>query len=116
MLAVFRQSRVLALVLVLLAPGISGSAVQWLHACPVESAEAAEHGHHGPGPDSGPASSCECIGACNTTAPLSPPTPVAFTIQAGEPRQGSLPLSATSFIAAGTPSDLLPPATAPPLA
>jgi hypothetical protein len=116
MLALLRRSRVLALALVLLAPGVSGSAVQWLHACPVNSPEAAaDHQHHGSNPsDSGQAPTCECIGACNAAGMLSAPEPVTVAAEAGQPNSQLTPPSGVSFVPVGTPSDLLPPATAPP--
>jgi hypothetical protein len=117
MLSLLRRSRAMALVLVLLAPGITGSAVQWLHACPAEAKAAAEHQHHGsdssqPGHSQG----CDCIGSCNTAgvvAPARSPTTVAILVL---PDHSAILPADLSFVPAGVPSDLLPPATAPPLA
>lgn len=119
MLTLLRRSRAMALAMVLLAPGVTGSAVQWLHACPAEAqaAAAADHQHHDPAPsDTGHSQGCECIGSsCITAAALAPaksPTILAAVVLPG--RAVLLPAD-LSFVPAGTPSDLLPPATAPPL-
>jgi hypothetical protein len=116
MLALLRRSRVLALALVLLAPGVSGSAVQWLHACPADAAAAASsHQHHDSGPsDSGHDSTCDCIGACHAAGILSPAKPVTIVAKVGQPNRHVLPPSGASVASIGNPSDLLPPATAPP--
>jgi hypothetical protein len=115
MLAFLRRSRALALSLVLLGPGISGSAVQWLHACPVGSPRIADHQHHDSSPsESGHAPLCQCIGACHAAGILSPAKPVTVAVEAGQPKRSVPPPSGVSFIPVGTPSDLLPPATAPP--
>lgn len=116
MLALLRRSRTLALVLVLLAPGVSGSAVQWLHACPVSAPQRAAEHHHGSG-HSGPgqATSCQCIGACQTAGLLSLTKPAVLIAAASEPNHRVILPSDPSFVPTGTPSDLLPPATAPPL-
>jgi hypothetical protein len=116
MLTVLRRSRSLALALVLLAPGISGTAVQWLHACPVDSPQGvADHQHHGSNrSDSGQPPTCQCIGACNTASVLLPPKVVTVAATIRQPDL-AVPPTGPSFLPVGTPSDLLPPATAPPL-
>ena len=117
MLSLLRRSRAMALSMVLLAPGITGSAVQWLHACPAEAQAAADHQHHGSdSSQSGHSQGCECIGSCNTAGSIASVTLPTVTAAIVEPdRQVILPTD-LSFIPAGVPSDLLPPATAPPLA
>jgi membrane protein YqaA with SNARE-associated domain len=50
MMSLLRRSRAMALAMVLLAPGITGSAVQWLHACPAQAAVVADHQHHDQAP------------------------------------------------------------------
>ena len=116
MLKLLRRSRTLALVLVLLAPGVSGGVVQWLHACPVSSPQrAAEHQHGSDHSGPGQVPSCQCIGACQTAGLLSPAKPAVILAAAGEPNHRVILPSGVSFIPVGTPSDLLPPATAPPL-
>ena len=116
MLAVLRQSHILALMLVLLAPGVSGSAVQWLHACPVSSPQgASEHQHGSDDSGSGHAPSCQCIGACQTAGMLSPAKPVVVVAAPSQPNHRVILPSNVSFVPTGTASDLLPPATAPPL-
>jgi hypothetical protein len=113
MLTMLRQSR-LALVLLLLAPGVSGSAVQWAHACPADSAQAASnHQHHGTGSEQTPA--CECIGHCNAAGVVLLPAAAVARAAIIRPQGYRAPPSGESFVPVGTPSDLLPPATAPPL-
>jgi hypothetical protein len=114
MLALLRRNRVLALVLLLLAPGVSGSAVQLLHACPADSAPAAaDHQHQDAGSDQVPG--CECVGECNTAGVVSLTPAVTVEAVVIRPDGHRVPLSGTSFVPVGLPSDLLPPATAPPL-
>ncbi|HEV8454293.1 MAG TPA: hypothetical protein VGQ24_05355 [Gemmatimonadales bacterium] len=116
MLAFLRQSRALALALVLLAPGIAGSAVQWLHTCPADSPSAVtEHQQHDSKPsDSGHAPACHCIGVCHHAGVVSPAKPLTIAFAPDQPDSFVTPPSGVSFLPAGTPSDLLPPATAPP--
>jgi hypothetical protein len=115
MLTMLRQSRLLALVLLLLAPGVSGSAVQWAHACPAESAQAttSDHQHHDTGSDQSPA--CECIGQCTAAGVVLLPAAVIARAASIRPQSYRATPSGESFVPVGTPSDLLPPATAPPL-
>jgi hypothetical protein len=116
MLALMRQSRFLALALVLLAPGIAGSAVQWLHACPVEAPSAVtQHQHDDSSSSDAGHATCQCIGACNSAGIASLTRPVTVRVADIQPeRRVTLP-SGSSLVPLGTPSDLLPPATAPPL-
>jgi hypothetical protein len=112
-----RRSRVLAFALLFLAPGFSGSAVQWLHACPVQTAAAGHHRNHGQAPaDAGHSrGGCQCIGTCNTVGAASPATTVTVAAAVIRPDYHVVLPSGISFIPVDTPSDLLPPATAPPL-
>lgn len=115
MMALLRHSRVMAFALLLLAPGVSGSAVQWLHACPVQAAVVADHQHHGQAPaDAGHSQSCQCIGSCNTAGTASPANAIIVATAVIQPDHHVVPPSGVSFVPVGTPSDLLPPATAPP--
>jgi hypothetical protein len=116
MIAFLRRSRAMALALVLLAPGVSGSAVQRLHACPVKAAAVADHQHHGQAPaDANHSQNCQCIGSCNPASTASPAKSVTVAARAIEPARRVVPPSGVTFVPLGTPSDLLPPATAPPL-
>jgi hypothetical protein len=116
MMALLRRSRAMALALLLLAPGVSGSAVQWLHACPVKAAAVADHPHHGQTPaDAGHSQSCQCIGSCNTAVTASPAKAVTVAAAVVQLSRQVVSPSGVSFLPVGTPSDLLPPATAPPL-
>jgi hypothetical protein len=114
MLALMRRSRALALLLVLLAPGVSGSTVQLLHACPTATQRGPEHQHHGSGQGSGQLPLCQCIGLCRTGALLAPVNPTSIVALISRPPRISSPLH-VELVAVGNPSDLLPPATAPPL-
>jgi len=116
MLNILRRSRIMAMAMALLAPGTAGTAVQWLHSCPTETQASADHQH----PDSSssqPSHSqgCECIGTCNTATVTAPTRAVTVAAMVAQPERRVVPPSGPSFVPAGTPSDLLPPATAPPL-
>jgi hypothetical protein len=116
MMTLLRRSRAMALAMLLLAPGVSGSVVQWLHACPVQAAAVADHQHHGQAPaDAGHSQSCQCIGSCNTAGAPSPAKSITIAAVVTQPDHHVVPPSGVSFVPVGTPSDLLPPATAPPL-
>ena len=115
MMALLRRSQVMALALVLLTPGVTGSAARWLHPCPAQAA-VADHQHHGPAPaDTGHSQNCQCIGPCNSATTASPAKPIIVAVALAKPDHHIVPPSGISFVPAGTPSDLLPPATAPPL-
>ncbi|HJR16284.1 MAG TPA: hypothetical protein VJ808_05475 [Gemmatimonadales bacterium] len=116
MLSLLRRSRAMALAMVLLAPGISGSAVQWLHACPAEAQAAADHREHSDSSQPGHAQGCDCIGSCNASAPVAPAEPATLLVAVLQPQRRVPSLAGISFVPSGTPSGLLPPATAPPLA
>lgn len=113
MLALLRRSRLLALALLLVAPGVTGSAVQWLHPCPVEGARGSDH-QHGQSHSPAHGKTCHCIGSCHTVAPLAlAGTPNLITKLADPIRR--VPAFGSSFVPLSTRSHLLPPATAPPL-
>lgn len=115
MLTLLRRSRVMALVMMLLAPGITGSAVQWLHVCPAAQ-ETADHQHHDSAPsDSGHSDACECIGACSAAGAVAPAKSLTILTAVILPHHRPMLPADFSFIPAGIPSDFLPPATAPPL-
>ncbi len=116
MFTLLHRSRAMALAMVLLAPGVSGNAVQWLHACPVKAAAVADHQHHDQTPaDADHSQSCQCIGSCNTAGTASHAQPITVASAVIQPDLHVAPPAGVSFVPAGTPSDLLPPATAPPL-
>ncbi len=117
MLSLLRHSRAVAMAMVLLAPGISGSAVQWMHACPAEAQAVPDHQHHG-SESSQPShqQGCDCIDSCNTATAVAPAKSVTSLAVLSEPGRPLVLPAGLSFVSAGTPfSDLLPPATAPPL-
>jgi hypothetical protein len=122
--ALIRRSKLVALLLLLLTPGLGGWAVQALHPCPADMPSAAagaasdqehEHGHQGGPTHSGHTAECRCIGSCHAT-PLAQarPAPVVevpvafYVIESHHPAGARLP-------DAGRLPDLHPPATAPPL-
>ena len=115
MMSLLRRSRALALALLLLAPGVSGSVVQLVHACPIQAAAVADQHHDQAPADTGHSQTCQCIGSCNTAGTASVTQPVTVATADIQPDNHVAPPTGASFIPVGTPSDLLPPATAPPL-
>ena len=116
MLNLLRRSRVMVLAMTLLAPGIAGTAVQWLHSCPTETQSFNNHQDHGSSSSQANHSQgCECIGACNTATVTAPTRAVTVAALVARPERRVVPPSGPSFVPVGTPFDLLPPATAPPL-
>jgi hypothetical protein len=115
MLALLRRSRFLALALILAAPGVAGTAVQWLHSCPAQASAASEHHDQSQAPAHGHGQTCHCIGTCHMAGVLPAPGGTArITIGFVESNRGIVTPFGESFEPAGTPSYLLPPATAPP--
>lgn len=115
MLTLLRRSRALALAMVLLAPGITGNAVQWLHACPAEAQSAADHQHDSAPSESGHSQGCECIGACSAAGAVAPAKSLTILTAVVLPEHRAVLPAYRAYVPAGIPSDLLPPATAPPL-
>ena len=116
MLTIFRRCRVMALAMLFLAPGIAGTAIQWLHACPVQATASADHQHHGstPSQPAGHTDGCECIGSCLTAALVArPAATILAVLEPPQPRV--LSFSDNGFVPVRSPTHLLPPATAPPL-
>jgi hypothetical protein len=114
-MALVAPSRIMALAMLLLAPGIAGSAVQWLHACPAQEQAAADHRqHNSDSPQSGHEQGCQCIGSCNTANVVAPAKSLALLAVLLQPAHPVLVRVIHGFVPAGTPSHLLPPATAPP--
>ena len=117
MLSWLRHSRAMALAMVLLAPGISGTAVQLLHACPAEALVADADRQHGSSHSEtdGHSGGCECIGFCHSACAVAmgkAPVSLAVVVQPNPP---VLPSSVGGFAPAARLFHLLPPATAPPL-
>lgn len=115
MLTAFRAQRMVALVLLLLAPGVSGSAVQWLHSCPTQ-ADPAEHQHHESGRSDSGQQLCDCIGSCTAAGVVTLATPLTIRVAVEQPDTRIAAPAGTSFVSSSSSSHLLPPATAPPLA
>ena len=99
----------------LLAPGVAGTAVQWLHSCPTETQSSNDHQDHGSSPQPNHSQGCECIGTCNTATVTAPTLSVTVAALVAQPERRVVPPSGPNFVPLGTPFDLLPPATAPPL-
>jgi hypothetical protein len=115
MLALLRRSRLLALALILAAPGVAGTAVQWLHSCPAQASAASEHHGQSQAPAHGHGQTCHCIGSCHMAGVLPAPGSTArITISFAESNRRIVDLFGISFEPAGAPTHLLPPATAPP--
>jgi hypothetical protein len=99
--------RLLALLLLLLSPGLGGWAMQVLHPCPAEASHAPAHGGQGV--------ECHCFGSCNASPMFqtaSAPT-VAMPIP---PFALTIPLPAEPERPVARRLTLLhPPATAPPV-
>lgn len=128
MLTLLRRSRLCALLLLALSPGLGGWALAEAHSCPAESAwalqEAAtggEHDHHhaddqaGGGDEHGEHEACQCLGSCCPAALQAP-------LGAREPISGPDRATTTGPLwdpgppgFSWFPGDWLPPATAPPL-
>jgi hypothetical protein len=120
----FRRSRLVALLLLLLTPGLGGWAVQVLHPCPADVPSAAtasgtgpEEGHHHQGAPghSGHSAECRCIGSCQ--AALVARTSDAPTVDAPIPAFQLVlaPPASTRVLPEGRTPELHPPATAPPV-
>ena len=114
--ALVQRGRLVALLLLLLTPGLGGWAVQALHPCPT----AAMGHHHGPDGRQGGSdvpdhkARCHCIGSCHATPavqPSSAPTvaaPIpAYCLTQHRPDESHL-------LVTGRLPELHPPATAPP--
>src|SRR5690349_1372566 len=116
MLASVQRGRLVALLLLLLTPGLGGCAVQALHPCPA-AAMGHHHGSdgHGDHPNvPGHEAQCHCIGSCHATPavePASAPT-VAAPIPAYCLTQD--PPAESHLLSTERPPELHPPATAPP--
>ena len=116
MLAWVQRRRLVALLLLLLTPGLGGWAVQALHPCPT-AAVGHHHGSDGHEDGSGVPgheSRCRCIGSCHATPavePASAPTVAApiptYCLTQHRPDESHL-------LATGRLPELHPPATAPP--
>jgi hypothetical protein len=90
--------------------------VQWVHSCPADAQASADHQHHDSGSSQSHSQACDCIGSCNTAGVVTPARALTSLVAVVLPaHQPGLPTD-PAFVPAGLPSDLLPPATAPPLA
>ena len=116
MLTLLRRSRALALAMVLLAPGIAGTAVQWAALLPGRGA-AAPHPStsttNSQAPQPGP-QGCDCIGSCSAAVVVVPPEAAIVVAMVARPERRVV-TTEPSFVPAASLTHLLPPATAPPL-
>lgn len=121
MIGCMRRWRLLALLLLLVTPGVAGTVLDGVHPCPesapwAASAEMAEHGGHGSGGHDAPSHSgeCHCLGACVGAAAV-PFTPVLPTVAFREAPADVIRPPVLN-LPASRHSHRLPPSTAPPLA
>lgn len=130
MLARLRRSRLTPFFLVALSPALGGWVLAEVHPCTVESPWLADgafadpiatagHHHHESGetpadPHPGSHDTCHCLGSCCPAAiGQVPEANCTWTRAVEADRPESLPIPEAPA-ARGTPSDWLPPATAPP--
>jgi hypothetical protein len=118
-----RVSQLLALTLLLLSPGAGGLVLEISHPCPGDAAPEASgtgHSHHSDshhsghqGPEHG--NRCCCFGACSLALqhPGLPEGAALATLLLATSHSPELLQAAEPLV--GTPSRLLPPATAPPI-
>lgn len=110
----------IALLQLLLSPAVGGTLLPFLHPCPVDSPWVAQEqsidhsGHHqgGGGHDAG--QPCTCPGKGSVPSLAAAPTAAIVAIVYPAPRHE--PWAVVEHPAAGVVVDLLPEATAPPLA
>jgi hypothetical protein len=117
-----RVSQLLALTLLLLSPGAGGLVLEVSHPCPGDPAPEASSGEHSHGSEAhhsgrqGPEhdNRCCCVGACSLALqhPGLPDGAAPATLLLATSHAPALLQSAEPLV--GTPSRLLPPATAPP--
>jgi hypothetical protein len=115
MIRLLRRSRLLAVVLLLATPALGGAWLQAFHPCPVDTPWLEHHGHGHEHDGASKAQSCHCVSSCSaasiavlpTAAAKVEPTPQGFSPRPLFSRRADAPLP--------QPSELLPPATAPPL-
>ena len=116
--APLRRSRLAALLLLLLTPGLGGWMVQAAHSCPTapgaQSHAPADPGHHGTPAHGRRGAECRCIGSCHAPAAvwLAGTATLDPLVHAPAPAR-SRPAGAL-LLATLQPSDRLPPSTAPP--
>jgi len=114
-----RRSRILALLLLLLTPGLGGWVVQAAHPCPA-AAGAVGHAAHGPGQHDAPADGehdehCRCIGSCHTAQAARAADAPTFGVAPATYQLAPQRAAGARLLPAGRPLQLLPPATAPPV-
>jgi hypothetical protein len=115
MIRLLRCSRLLALVLLLATPALGGAWLQAIHPCPVDTPWLEQHGHGHEHGGASKAEGCHCVSSCSAATIAVLPTvaaefeaaPSGFSPRAVFSRRADAPLP--------QPSELLPPATAPPL-
>ncbi|HKT61637.1 MAG TPA: hypothetical protein VJQ46_16390 [Gemmatimonadales bacterium] len=112
-----QRGRLMALLLLLLTPGLGGWAVQTFHPCP--SSGAAHHhqsdGHHESSGAPEHESRCHCIGSCHATPAVAAPSAVTVAAPIPAYRLAQARPAVLHFLATGRHPDLHPPATAPPV-
>jgi hypothetical protein len=115
MIRLLRRSRVLALALLLATPALGGAWLQAFHPCPVDTPSLEQHGHGHEHGSTSKAESCHCVGSCSAASIAVLPTGAAEFAAAPSgvsPRPRFVRRADAPRL---QPSELLPPATAPPL-
>jgi hypothetical protein len=120
MIGCVRRWRLVALLLLVITPGVAGTVLDGAHPCPENAPWAAGaatgHGEHGSGDHGAPSHSaeCHCLGACIgavATVPFAPVLPTTtYDVEVARNAR-----AAPADLPASPPSDRLPPSTAPPL-
>jgi hypothetical protein len=119
MLGPMRRSRLIALFLLLLTPGLGGWVVQAAHPCPAAAAAVghATHGqeHHDAPADGGHDAHCRCIGSCQVAAAAQASDAAMLDVAPAAYHPTPHRPDGALLLPAGRPPQLLPPATAPPV-
>ena len=117
------RSKLLALLLLLLTPGLGGWVVQSVHPCPTSmpwlaGAGAAEHqhgSHHGAPGQPGETTSCRCFGSCHQGTPATAPAAPTVVVRLAPHAPAAILPARSRLPGAGRTPELHPPATAPPV-
>lgn len=115
MIRLLRRSRLLALVLLLATPAFGGAWLQAIHPCPVDTPWLEQHGHGHEHGATSKAEGCHCVSSCSASSVAVLATG-AVSLAASTSGFSALPaFPPRAHVPLLQPSDLLPPATAPPL-
>ncbi|MBK8006015.1 MAG: hypothetical protein IPK12_19410 [Gemmatimonadetes bacterium] len=121
MLARLRRFRIIPLFLLLLLPGVGGTALQGAHSCAAMAAaadgagRAGHHHHHGSGAPASAPDPCRCVGSCHHPVPLPPLVATVLPVAATVPVAIAASWPEPPLVSRH-PFDHRPPSTAPPAA